>query len=524
MSDQREWRPRHNPWVITLTVTLATFMEVLDTSIANVALPHIAGSFSASEHEATWVLSSYLVANAVVLPMSAWISSRVGRKRFYMTCVVLFTASSFLCGIAPSLPMLIFFRILQGIGGGGLAPSEQAILADTFEPARRGVAFAVYGMAVVLAPAIGPTVGGWITDNYSWHWIFFINVPVGILSLFLTANILEDPPHVTAQIAKSRATSIDYVGAFLVAVGFGSLEVVLDKGQEDDWFSSSFILGFAITSAIAIAAFIVWEWNEEHPILNIRLFKVRSFAAASILMLALGGTLYGSTTLQPQYLQTVMGYTAELAGKTLMPGGFTVLLCMPLVGRLVSRSDSRRLAAFGFTVAGFALFHMSTLYLGIDMKTAILYRVFLSIGIAFLFVPINTISFVGVPREQNGQVSSVINLCRNLGGSIGISAVSTLLAQRSQVHQSFLVAQASASSPAFRSELNSLAARISHAGAGPVEGLRQAYGQIYQQILQQATVLAYIDALRVLGITCLLAIPFCFFASKPKPGGPMAAH
>ena len=379
-------------------------------------------------------------------------------------------------------------------------------------------------MAVVLAPAIGPTLGGWITDNYSWHWIFFINVPVGVISLFLTSHFVEDPPHMEKQKEQSRSNSIDYIGAILVAVGLGSLEVVLDKGQEDDWFQSQFITGFALTSAVAIAAFIVWEWREEHPILNIRLFKVRSFATASVLMLSLGAALYGSTVLQPQFLQTVLGYTAERAGETLTPGGFTVLLCMPLVGRLVSKSDPRRLAAFGFVTCGLALFHMTTLNLGIDMKTAILYRVFLSIGIAFLFVPINTISFVGVPREDNGQVSAVMNLCRNLGGSVGISAVTTLLAQRSQVHQTFLAAHAQASSPAFQTTLSAMSTRLAHAGLGTVTGMREAYGRIYGMIQQQSSVLSYVDTVRIFGTLCLAVAPLCFLASKPKPGAAPAAH
>src|SRR5271165_5922521 len=339
---QGEWRPRRNPWAIAITVTLATFMEVLDTSIANVALPHISGGLSASQDEATWVLTSYLVSNAVVLPISAWLATRVGRKRFYMTCVALFTASSFLCGFAPSLPWLIFFRVLQGVGGGGLAPSEQAILADTFPPAKRGMAFAMYGLAVVFAPAIGPTLGGLIVDHASWRWIFYINVPVGLISLVLSGIMVEDPPYLEKQRAESKTIRVDWIGLLLVTVAFGSLQVVLDKGQQEDWLASPLIVLFGM-----------------------------------------------ATVLLPQYLQTLMGYTAERAGQVLSPGGFATMLMMPLVGFLVSRVPAKYLIAFGFAGLSASLFHMTTINLAIDMPTATLYRVFQAVFLAFLFVPIN---------------------------------------------------------------------------------------------------------------------------------------
>src|SRR5271163_1159926 len=354
------WRPRPviNPWIIALTVTLATFMEVLDTSVANVALPHIAGSLSAGQDESTWVLTSYLVSNAIILPMSGWFSQLIGRKRFYMSCVALFTISSFLCGLAPSLGMLIFFRVLQGVGGGGLQPSEQAILADTFEPAKRGMAFAVYGLAVVMAPAIGPTLGGFITDNFTWRWIFFINIPIGILSLVLTSRLIKDPPDFKRR--KLKETRIDYTGLGFVALGLGTLQVVLDKGQRDDWFDSSFIVWLTVISVVSLIFVVFWEWNHKDPIIDLHLFRQRTFATANFLMFMLGFALLGSTLLLPQLMQTLLGYTAERSGMALSPGGFAIMLAMPMVGFLLSRFSPRWLMLFGLTMLSFSLFHMTT--------------------------------------------------------------------------------------------------------------------------------------------------------------------
>ncbi|MBV9947235.1 MAG: DHA2 family efflux MFS transporter permease subunit, partial [Myxococcales bacterium] len=364
------WTGGRNPWLIALVVTMATFMEILDTSIANVSLPHIAGNLSVSQDESTWVLTSYLVSNAIVLPISGWIASKIGRKRFYMICVAVFTLSSFLCGIAPNLGSLIFFRILQGIGGGGLGPSEQAILADTFPPARRGMAMAVYGMAVVLAPAIGPTLGGFITDNFSWRWVFFINIPVGIASLLLTSRVVTDPPHLRA--ARVRTGGIDWLGLGLIATGLGCLEVVLDKGQEEDWFHSSFITGFSLVALVTLISFVVWEWRHENPIVDLRMFKRGSFAVANALMLMLGVALFGSTVLLPQYLQILLGYTAQQSGMALSPGGLVVIALLPMVGRLVSKVDTRLLVAFGFAVLSGSMFYMSRqLDLQMDFKTAV---------------------------------------------------------------------------------------------------------------------------------------------------------
>jgi DHA2 family multidrug resistance protein len=518
------WTGGHNPWAIALVVTLATFMEVLDTSIANVSLPHIAGNLSATQEESTWVLTSYLVSNAVVLPVSGWFASRFGRKRFYMTCVALFTGSSLLCGLAPSLSTLVAFRILQGVGGGGLAPSEQSILADTFPPARRGVAFAVYGMAVVLAPAIGPTLGGYITDHFSWRWVFLINVPVGIVSLLLTHRIVTDPPHLR-HVAGRPSQPIDFVGFGLLALGLGTLEVVLDKGQEDDWFQSSFITGFSVTAVVALVSFVIWELRQKHPIVEVNLFRNRNFVFSNIMMLTLGISLYGSTVLLPQFLQLLMGYSAQQAGMALSPGGFVVMALMPLVGTLVSRVDSRYLIGFGFIVLSSSMLYMShNLYPGIDFRTAVELRAFQSAGLAFLFVPINTLIFAGMPPQKNNAISGIVNLSRNMGGDIGIAFVTTFFARRSQFHQTRLVGGATLYDPTFAASLKGTANALVRAGVSTGAATGKAMALLYRQLLAQAETLAYLDAVRVLGLATAAMIVLLFFTRKPPVGVTPAAH
>ena len=390
-----------NPWPIAFTVTIATFMEALDSSIANVALPHIAGNLSATADEATWILTSYLVSNGIIIPLGAWASEVMGRKRFYMTCVALFTISSFLCGLAPSLGTLILFRVLQGAGGGGLQPSEQAILADTFPPARLGMAFAIYGMAVVLAPSIGPTLGGWITDNYSWRWIFYINVPIGIMSLFLTNHFVKDPEYLTEQLEQQRRSHhrpyIDYIGIGLIALGIGCLQVVLDKGQEDDWFASHFIVTLSVIALISFVALVIWELREKSPVIDLRLFKDFNFAIASLMMFVLGVSIYAATALIPLFVQTLAGYSAQLAGLVMSPGGLVMIPTMPLVGRLSSRIQARWLAAIGFLITGLALMHMTRIDLQANFTTYMLDNVYVRLGVAFLFIPINTLAYLDVP-------------------------------------------------------------------------------------------------------------------------------
>ncbi len=518
------WTNGHSPWAIALVVTMATFMEVLDTSIANVSLPHIAGNLSVSQDESTWVLTSYLVSNAVILPISGWIASKVGRKRFYMACVIIFTTSSFLCGIAPSLGLLIFFRVIQGLGGGGLGPSEQAILADTFPPAKRGMAFAVYGMAVVLAPAIGPTLGGFITDHFSWRWIFFINVPVGMVSLFLTNRLVTDPPHI--RLAKERTGGIDYIGLGLIAVGLGCLEIVLDKGQEDDWFASPFIFAMSVVAGVTLLSFVLWERKQKNPVVDVNMFKSRTFAISNLMMLTLGIVLFGSTVLLPQYTQVIMGYSAQQAGMALSPGGFMVILLLPFVGFLVSRVDARYMIGFGFLAMTLALFYMTGhLYEGMDFRTAVKLRILQSIGMPFLFIPINTLVYAGVAPQKFNTVSGIVNLSRNMGGDIGIAFVTTLVARRVQFHQNTLVGRTNPYNPGFMAKVSGIARSLERTGASSLDASHRALSVVYRQLQQQAMTLAYLDAIRMLAIFTALMLPLLFLARKPRgSGAPAGGH
>jgi DHA2 family multidrug resistance protein len=527
------WKPRSNPWVIAITVTLATFMEVLDTSIANVALPHIAGGLGASQDEATWVLTSYLVANAVILPASAYLTTFLGRKRFYMICVMLFGISSALCGLAPSLPLLIFFRVLQGAGGGGLAPSEQAILADTFPPAKRGQAFALYGLAVVCAPAIGPTLGGYITDNFDWRWIFFINVPISIFSLFLTNRIVEDPPHIVEEVKRMRkqGLNLDYVGFALLALGFGSLEFVLDKGQEDDWFGSRLITTFIILCVTSLITLIVWEIiqirRKHRPILDLTLFKQRNFAMSFVMMGVLGVVLFGTTVMIPQFVQTLLGYTAEQAGLVISPGGLMVMLMMPVVGILVTRVDPRWMIVYGFSVSAAALFTMGTLNLDVSYSYIAWLRVFQAAGLAFLFIPINTLSYTGIPMTKNNDVSGLTNLARNIGGSVGTAFVVTWLARRQQFHQERMGAWITQNNGTLQIQLERMGRYLlQHGGKATslAQGEALAQGNLYGQFVRQATMLAYLDVVKVLAVAMLCLIPLVFFMKRPpkaKGGAPV---
>ena len=525
---QVPWAPRHNKWLIALTVTLATFMEVLDTSIANVALPHIAGGLGASQDEATWVITSYLVANAIILPASAYLTTFIGRKKFYMMCVVVFGISSMMCGLAISLPMLIIFRLIQGGGGGGLGPSEQAILADTFEPKQRGQAFALYGLAVVAAPAIGPTLGGWITDNYDWRWIFFINVPVAILSLVLTSRMVEDPPHIVAEVAESKRNglNLDYIGFGLLALGFGSLEFVLDKGQEDDWFGSHMITAFIIICVVSLVTLIVWSLVQarkgNRPILNLTLFKRPSFAIAFTLLFVLGFSLYSSTVLIPQFVQTLLGYTAELAGLLMSPGGLIIMFMMPVVGILITRMDPRVMISFGFLLMTSSLFAMhQMLALNSSFKTVMWLRVWQGASLAFLFIPINTISYNGVPRSQNNDVSGLSNLARNVGGSVGTAFVSTMLARRAQAHQQNMTQVMGPGSAAYNDRINSISGYLQQNGGPSLtnhsDALAAAQGNIYNMLHNQSQMLAYLDIIAMLAVFTTVMVPLVWFVPKPAP-------
>lgn len=512
-----------NPWVIAVTVTLATFMEVLDTSIANVALPHISGNLSASADESTWVLTSYLVSNAIILPLSGWLSSLIGRKRFYMSCVALFTVSSFLCGLAPSLGILVLFRILQGVGGGGLQPSEQAILNDTFALEKRGMAFAVYGIAVVVAPTIGPWLGGWITDNFSWRWIFYINVPVGILSLLLTNWLVSDPPHMKRANIR-EGFRIDYIGIGLISLGLGSMQIILDKGERDDWLSSGFIQVFFVLMLVGIIAGIVWELRHKDPVVDLRMLKDRNFAVATLAMFFLGFVLYASTVLIPQFLQEMMGYTAELAGLALSPGGAVIMLMMPVVGFLVSKVNTKYLITFGCTVSSLSLFVMAGWNLQIDYKHAVLARMMQSFGLAFLFIPINVSAFAFVPKEKTNMGTGIINLARNIGASVGIATVTTLLQRRTQFHQSQLMEHVNSMSQAFQAKLHALTVAFSSSGAIGSGAASQAYGMIYGSVQRQAVMLAFIDNFHLLGIVFLIVIPVLMLLKRPPKGASAPVH
>jgi DHA2 family multidrug resistance protein len=513
-----------NPWVIAITVTLATFMEVLDTSIANVALPHISGNLSAGADESTWVLTSYLVSNAIVLPLSGWLSGVIGRKRFYMSCVALFTVSSFLCGLAPSLGILVLFRILQGVGGGGLQPSEQAILNDTFSLEKRGMAFAVYGFAVVVAPTIGPWLGGWITDNFSWRWIFYINVPVGIISLILTHFLVSDPPYAKKATLKT-GFRIDYIGIGLISLGLGSMQIILDKGQREDWLSSNFIRVFMVTMLIGIVAGILWELREKDPVVDLRMLKDRNFAIATTAMFFLGFVMYASTVLIPQFLQELLGYTAQLAGMALSPGGAVIMCMMPVVGILVSKVDTRILITFGCIVSASALFVMAGWNLQLDYRHAVTARMLQTFGLAFLFIPINVAAFAYVPKEKTNMGTGIINLARNIGASVGIATVTTMLDRRTQFHQSQLMEHVNAYSAAYRQKFSALAAAFSSSGASGSGAAAQAHGMIYNMVQRNAVMLAFLDNFKMLGVVFFAVIPVLLLMKKPKAlKGAVPAH
>jgi DHA2 family multidrug resistance protein len=532
------WRPKINPWIVAMTVTLATFMEVLDSSIANVALPHIAGGLGATQDEATWVLTAYLVANAIILPAGAYMTGFIGRKKFYMICVALFGISSAMCGLAPTLPLLVFCRVLQGIGGGGLAPSEQAILADTFPPEKRGQAFAMYGLAVVCAPAIGPTLGGYITDNFDWRWIFFLNVPICILSLFLTSRIVEDPPWVEKSVkeAKKGGLKLDLLGFGLLGLTFGSLEFILDKGQEDDWFASKIITFFIVAMVVAFVTMIWWELKQlrdgHRPILNLTLFTRRQFAISFLLMFVLGFSLYGTTILIPQFVQTLLGYTAELAGKVLSPAGFMMMAMMPVVGILSGKVDPRKLIGYGFFMLTASLVYMSQLNLNLSYGELVLMRCFQASGLAFLFIPINTIAYIGVKQTESNDVSGLTNLARNIGGSCGTAFMATMLIRRTDAHENSMARDLTTANPGFNAQVSQLAGLFKAGnGAGPVGGgpsagaVHQAQAFIYNQLHRQAATLAYVDIIRYLTIFCACMIPVLFFIPKPpKNASASAGH
>ena len=513
-----EWRPAVNPWIIALTVMLGTFMEVLDTSIANVALPHIAGNLSAGVDEGTWVLTSYLVSNAIILPLSGWLGSIFGRKRFFMACVGLFVVSSAACGLAPSLGWLVVFRVLQGAGGGSMQPIAQAILVESFPRRQRGMGMAVYAMGVVVAPILGPTVGGWITDSYSWRWIFFINIPVGVLSLMMTATFVEDPPFFHRR--KLSTLRIDYLGLGLLSLGLGALQVVLDKGEREDWFESNFITIFTAVSVVALVAVVIWELRHKDPVVEFHLLKERNFLFSVLTMFVLGFVLYGSTALLPIFLQTILGYTAMLSGLVLSPGAVLTLLFLPVVGKLLTRFDARWLVIFGVVCVAVSMWQMSRFDLTVDYWTAVNSRIAMGLGLPFLFVPINSMAFDFVPKNKTNQASGLMNLARNIGGSCGIAFIATMLARGAQVHQNFLVANLSPLNPAYQSAVQGATTVLQQQGSLAPVAAQQAQGLLYGNMQRQAAMLAVVDDFRILAYLFLLLVPLMFLMKKTAPHGP----
>lgn len=488
---------------------LATVMEVLDTSVANVALPHIAGNLSATPEEATWVLTSYLISNAIILPATSWIGKYIGRKRFLIICIIIFTAASALCGAAPNLTVLIIARILQGMGGGALQPIAQSVLLESFPPAKRGAAMAVYGMGIVVAPIIGPTLGGWITDNYSWRWIFYINLPIGLIAAFMANAFVEDPPYLKNQ----KPGKIDYTGFGLMALGLGALELTLDLGQQHDWFESSLIVFTATTSILSLLAFIAWELYTPEPIVNLKVFLNRNFAVGCAMIASVGVVLYGSTALLPLFLQTLLGYPAVESGFAVSPRGVGAIISMIIVGRLIARVDARYLIAFGFCVLTFSTYLFTLINLDIAQSNIIIPMLISGVAMGFVFVPLTTLSMATLPQAQIGNASGIYNLMRNTGGSVGIAIMTTLLARNQQVHQAVLSAHTTQYDPAFRAMFDQIRSGLLQT-MDPVSATQQTYVTIAGLVARQAAVLAYIDDFWLLTVLCALCIPAGFFFKK----------
>ncbi|MBV9008259.1 MAG: DHA2 family efflux MFS transporter permease subunit [Verrucomicrobia bacterium] len=515
-----QWTPSHNPWLIAMAVMLATFMEVLDTSVANVSLPHIAGSLSATTDEATWVLTSYLVANAIILPATAWLGQLFGRKRFLITCIVLFTLASALCGIANSLGFLILARVLQGAGGGALQPISQAVLLESFPPQKRGAAMAVFAMGVVVAPILGPTLGGWITDNYSWRWIFYINLPIGALAALMANGVVEDPPY----LKRISVANIDYIGFGLLSIWLATLQFVLDKGQELDWFGSRAIVWSMLISGAAFVAFVARELITPHPIVDLRVLKNRNFAVGAVMILLLGSLLYGTTAILPLFMQNLLGYTAVDAGIAMSPRGIGAFLTTIIVGRLVGKISNRILIGAGFLLLSYSCLLLAHINLQIGMSSIIWPIIISGAAISMIFVPLTTSTMGTLSQEQIGNATGIFNLMRNLGGSIGIAMITTLVARTAQVNQALLSSHTSRFSPLLQSKLAALQAGLMQHG-GSWEALKRAPLIIYGLVQQQAALLSYVQNFRVFAFACILTAPLVLLFRKVRQaGGPIAAH
>ncbi|HWF47584.1 MAG TPA: DHA2 family efflux MFS transporter permease subunit [Bryobacteraceae bacterium] len=519
MPDPQSPKPSVNPWMIAVAVVLPAFMEVIDTSIASVALPYIAGSFSASNDEATWVLTFYLLSNAVVLPASAWFSLRFGRKRFLLTSIVIFTIASFFCGAATSLVIILIARLIQGAGGGALQPLSQAILTESFPPEKRGMAMGLFGLGVVVAPILGPTLGGWLTDSYSWRWAFYINIPVGMLALFLISRYIEDPPY----IKNAKPGKLDGIGFGLLAIWLGALQILLDRGQQDDWFGSKAICWLAGIAIVCFIAFIVSQLTRERPLVDLTIFRNRNFALGCILIFMFGAAIYGAVTLLPLFYQTVMGYSAIDAGLVVAPRGLGSIIAMPLVGFLVSKIDTRILASTGFTVFAICALFWGHITLAISPMSLFWPIVISGFSLGLVFVPLSTVTLGDLPRERVGNGSGLFNLLRNIGGSIGISVVNTVLARHQQVHQSELVKHYAPMSPVFENILSSVR-HFLDTQTDPVTALQQSYGVLQQLLAQQAELWSYVDDFRLMAVACFACVPIVWALKRIKRRGAIAAE
>jgi DHA2 family multidrug resistance protein len=520
------WKPKTNPWLIAVVVTMAAFMEILDTTIVNVSLPHIAGSVSASYDDATWTLTSYLVANGIVLPISGFLGRLIGRKRYFLICIAMFTVCSFLCGTATSLSQLVIYRLLQGFFGGGLQPNQQSIILDTFPAAKRSQAFSVVAVAVIFAPAIGPTLGGWLTDNYSWRWIFFINIPVGLIAFFAVTALVEDPPWVERQQARGNET--DWVGLGLIALGLGCLQVMLDRGEDADWFSSGFIRLTAIMAALGISGAVVWLSTTRKPVVNLRVFLDRNFAVGSVVIFGMGAVLYSGSILLPQLAQQRLGYTALLSGLVLSPSALLLVLLVPIIGRIVlPRVQARFVIATGFFVIGLAFAYSHTLTPDVSFDRLVLLRVFQITGLAFLFVPNSTITYSTLPKELNGDASALYVMVRNIAGSIGISLATAMVAQRTQVRRAYLANHLTPFDQPYQDLLTQNAHALQGLGHGAAAAQGGASGLINQALTQQAAILAYTDVFAYCAIAAFCVVPLAFLfksTRRPQAGAGAAMH
>lgn len=520
-SSHENWRPASNPWAVAIVVTLAVFMEILDTTIVNVALPHVAGSLSASYDESTWVLTSYLVANGIVLPISAFLSRLLGRKQFFIICIVMFTICSFLCGIATELWQIILFRVMQGFFGGGLQPTQQSVLLDYFKPEDRGKAFGLSSIAIIVAPVMGPTLGGWITDSYSWRWVFFINIPVGILTVLAVYQLLEDPPW--EKKAEGKA-SIDWPGIGLIALGLGCLQVMLDRGEDDDWFHSNFIILFAVLTLTGIVGAIYWLMYARKPVVDLRCMGDRNFAISCLLMAGMAMILYGSSVVIPQLAQQDLGYTATWSGLVMSPGAVLIVLTIPLVIKLMPVVQTRWIITFGFTLLAVSFFWSRNLTPAIDFKTLVLFRCAQSLGLGFLFVPLTTIAFISIPRRLNADAAALFTMFRNVAGSVGISLSTAAITERAQTHSAYLAYNATPLNESFQLTLKEVAEGIRNFTTQVGDPLSLASGQMYKELIAQSRFLAYVDVFTILSVVALCLIPFCLLLSPVRSEGSAGAH